>query len=104
MPVKRVKTKPEKHPGLVKEIRRVLRKNSEKGSKNEPQIIIEDIRFSNNVHVTVIWDRWEGIELEERGRIILAAFGEELGEAEMLRVSLAMGLTTEEAARLKIGS
>ncbi len=79
-----------------------LVKNSPEGAPDDPYIVIEEIPLSDSLHVAVVWDRWQGVDPEERGRVILEAFGEAMGETEMLRVTMAMGLTREEAERLNI--
>ncbi|MDM8006497.1 MAG: hypothetical protein QUV05_10170 [Phycisphaerae bacterium] len=104
MPVTRIKPKSEDHPELVKDLVRVLHENQPKGPPDDPQIIIKEIRHTNSIHVTVIWDRWADIDAEERGRLILDAIAKELGEAEMLRVSMALGVTKAEADRLGLGT
>jgi hypothetical protein len=102
MPVIHKKTKPEEHSGLVEELRRVLRENKSSGPPGEPQIVFEEIPHSNSLHVTVTWDKWKEIDPQERGRIILSAIAAEKGEDEMLRVTMALGLTPQEARRLNV--
>ncbi len=100
MPVRRLNPQPDdSHPELVEELARVMREDKPEGPPDEPEVQIEKIRFSDNLHVTVIWDKWKDVGLEERGRMILAAMGEAWGEQEMLRVTLAMGLTRAEYQR-----
>lgn len=79
-----------------------LRRDSPEGAPEAPYIVIEEIPNSGNLHVTVVWDRWQGIDPEERGRVILEAYGEAKGEADMHRITMAMGVTREEAQRLNI--
>lgn len=100
MPVRHVRPRREEYPELVADLVRVLKQDQAEGPPGEPEITIEEIKFSDNLRVVVVWDKWEGIDLQERGRIILTAIGEALGEKEMLRVTLAMGLTREEEARV----
>jgi hypothetical protein len=102
MPVKRIPAKQEEHPELVKELVRVLNEDRTSGPPDDPSIVIEEIRHSNSLHVTVIWDRWKAIDAEERGQVILNAVAKKWGEAEMLRVTMALGVTKEEASRLGI--
>lgn len=102
MPVVYKKTKPDKHPKLIEELKRVLHENKRKGAPKDPLIVIEEIPHSDSTHVTVIWEKWKDIDAEERGRIILNAIAEEKGEAEMLRVTMALGLTKDEAKLLGI--
>src|SRR5437879_1200894 len=100
MPVKRIEPKRSEHPDLVNELVRVLQANSPAGPPGEPEITIEELRHSNSLHVTVIWTRWKGVDPETRGEVILDAIARAFGEADMLRVTQALGATPEEAARL----
>lgn len=102
MPVRKITPKEEKHPDLVKELAQVLQKNNAQGPADEPEIIIEQIKHSNSLHVTVIWDEWATIDPEDRGSTILDAFAQVKGEAEMLRITLALGVTRAEASRIGI--
>ena len=102
MPVKNITPQVEINPEMVKELARVIKANKPDGPPDEPVILLEKLRHSNNTHVTVIWDQWKAIDPEERGRIILDAIAQSRGEDEMLRVSMALGITKDEAARLGI--
>ncbi len=102
MPVNRIIPDLQDNSELVDELVHVLHENKPTGPPDDPEIIIEEVQHSKSLHVTVIWDRWEEIDAEERGRIILEAVAKELGEAEMLRVTMALGVTKKEAYRLNI--
>jgi hypothetical protein len=65
-----------------------------------PRIIEEDDRLSQNMHVYVLWDAWNSVSERERSEIILEAYEQARGKTEMLRVSVAIGLTPLEAARM----
>jgi hypothetical protein len=67
----------------------------------EPEIIIERPSAST-IHLFVVWSKWSELEQIVRSRITLDAFREARGEEEALRVTVAMGLTREEAGRLGI--
>ena len=63
-----------------------------------PTLYLEESGTPDNyTHWYAVWDRFEGIDEEERSRLILAAVRAERGVAEALRVTIAMGLTPEEA-------
>jgi hypothetical protein len=64
--------------------------------------IIEEQTPRGPIHVTVIWDEWRDLAAEQRGRIILDAYREALGEEKARTISIAMGLTPAEAMRLGI--
>jgi hypothetical protein len=65
----------------------------------EPDIIVERPNASTT-HLFVVWSAWEPLEQVVRSRIILDAYSEARGEGEALKVTVAMGLTPEEASRL----
>jgi len=50
----------------------------------------------------LVWDKFEGIDDEERSRLILLAIEEAFVKPEALRVTIAMGITSEEARNLGI--
>ena len=44
----------------------------------------------------VVWRQFEGVDAEDRSRVILDAVEQVFGRADALRVSIAMGLTPED--------
>lgn len=67
----------------------------------EPEIVIE--RPNNaTTHLFVIWSKWGDLEQTVRSRIVIDAFAEVRGEDEADKVTVAMGLTPAEAARLGV--
>ena len=69
---------------------------------SEKPLIIKDTP-RNRIHIFVVWDKWEGVGMEDRGEIIMSAFKEiERDELELLKVSIVMGLTKKEAPRFGI--
>jgi hypothetical protein len=56
----------------------------------------------NYTHWYVAWDGFDGVDGEERSRLILAAIRNVLGKAEALRVTIAMGLTVAEARDMEL--
>jgi len=75
-----------------------LRNPKESG---EPDIII-DTPHRSTIHLYVIWEKWKNLEQTVRSRIIFDAFAEVKGEKKADDVTIAMGLTREEADRLGI--
>lgn len=69
--------------------------------KGIPDIQEEEQRYGGWLAVTVLWDRWAGVPMEERGPIILDAYRQARGEEEMLKITLPVGLTIEENLRLR---
>ena len=56
-------------------------------------------------HIYVVWQEWSDLTPMERSRVIFAAYAQKLGstaEASLQEVTLAMGLTPEEARRMNI--
>ncbi len=88
---------------LAAEVERVVREqNAQSTRDDEPRVIWEENRFINRVHVTVVWDRWEGVDPEARSRIIVDAVERTRGPEVASRLSLALGVTSEQAQRMGI--
>lgn len=51
-----------------------------------------------------VWDRFEGVDDEDRSRILFDAIKEARGAKEGLRVAVAMGLTSAEARAMGLGA
>ncbi|MEI7880402.1 MAG: hypothetical protein WCI95_05965 [bacterium] len=66
-----------------------------------PRIIEEQQRRGGFIHVTVIWDEWKNVPVEDRGRIIMDAYERERNDV-ILKITVALGLTSDEAHRLGI--
>lgn len=82
-----------------------MHRNSPNGSPGAPTVEVRALPGSKNVHVTVLWDAWDGLPLPKRGEIVLGAYEDAFGTNEMLKVMLALGITSQEASRmnLKVG-
>ena len=93
---------PETHRDLVRELAQEIDLDQPEGPSGAPTIIEEAVRGSPHIHVTVIWDRWAPIPADDRGRVILDAYTQARGEQEMLKISVALGVTVEESRRLGI--
>ena len=105
MPVIRRKPQePHSRPDLVKRLAEELKqdKSGDAGGEEYPKIIEEEVRLSDHFHVTVIWDEWKDLSPEERSCVILDAYRRQLGEARMLQITLALGMTIEAAEKLGI--
>ena len=66
----------------------------------EPYFSIERTKFGAKSHIVVIWERWRELSHQERSSIILEAYEKWKGVGAALEVSVAMGLTPDEARRL----
>jgi hypothetical protein len=71
-----------------------------KGPRPLPDILEEKDARGRIVHVTVTWDAWADLDAQTRSEIIVDAFQEVKGEAAIVDLALAMGLTSAEADRL----
>lgn len=70
---------------------------------NAEPIIIEDRQGrSGPVHVYVIWREWALLDQIERSEIIMNACEQVRGIDSALEVTVAMGLTAQEAKRMRI--
>jgi hypothetical protein len=78
---------------LAGELARELKSGQPSG---QPRIY--EHRFpTDTIRVTVIWDKWEPVPLEERGAVILRAYEQAEGAAYRSKILLATGLTVPEA-------
>jgi hypothetical protein len=79
--------------GLAAKLADELRRSKE---CSQPLIYEQEFR-TGKVRVNVIWDRWDGIPLQERTATILRAFEMAEGRDARDRIALASGLTVPEA-------
>ena len=90
------------HPDLVERIAEELIAERPDGPPDAPEIIEEQVPRGRNIYVTVIWDAWDRIDKQERGRVIMDAYQKVRGAEQTLNISAALGLTHQEANRLGI--
>ncbi|MCK4659688.1 MAG: hypothetical protein KAV82_09235 [Phycisphaerae bacterium] len=103
MPRKRVKAAPpHSHPELVEVLVEELRRNSPEERPGFPYIREEEQPYGNSLHVTIIWERWRDVLVEERGAIILDAYRQVSEEDDYRRITMVLGLTEAEAQKMKI--
>ncbi|NUP99085.1 MAG: hypothetical protein HUU35_04420 [Armatimonadetes bacterium] len=64
-----------------------------------PVIIVDQIpQPPHSTRIFVIWDAWASLDIEERSALIMEAYAEVVADqAELIRVSIAWGLTSHEA-------
>jgi hypothetical protein len=79
--------------GLAAKLADELRRDRECG---QPLIYEQEFR-TGRVRVTVIWDLWDGMPLQERTATILRAYEMAEGREWRERIALASGLTVPEA-------
>ena len=68
--------------------------------KSEPVILEEPGPMSKLAHVYVIWSKWDQMDRAERSEIIMEAAERRLPPQDASNISIAMGLTPEEADRM----
>jgi hypothetical protein len=97
MPIRTItgRRRPQGADELTRALVRELRHETRQG----PEIIIEQARRGQPIHLYVVWDAWNDLSLQERSEIIMDAFEKAKGRQQSLLVTLAMGLTRNEAQR-----
>jgi hypothetical protein len=70
--------------------------------KDGPRIYVEPVRGTAKRRVTVVWEKWVDVPIEDRGRVIVEAFERAQGAETALAISLALGLTPEDAKKMGI--
>jgi len=102
MPLIQKKFPPEsaQHLSLVAGLAAELLRAAPAGPEGAPQIIEEEQR-GGYFHVTVLWDAWKDVDHEERGRIIMDAY-EQQRPTDVANITVALGLTHEDARRLGV--
>jgi len=93
---------PRQYPDLAATLAEELRLQQPDGPPDAPLIIEEQMRFTDRIHVTVIWDLWAKIAFEDRSRIILDAYERVRGASAILTLSAALGLTHADAKKLGV--
>jgi hypothetical protein len=69
---------------------------------SEPVIVPERDPTSGATRIYVFWSKWTGLNQRERSEVIMEAFQQVHGLDPNQRVTVAMGLTPEEAEQLGI--
>jgi hypothetical protein len=70
------------------------------GPDPEPFIVEEQAPGSSATRIYVFWSEWSGLSQRERSEIIMDAYEKARGLDPSRRVTLAMGLTPEEARQM----
>lgn len=70
------------------------------GVQPVPDILEETDSQNRIVHVTVTWDAWSDLDAQTRSEMIVDALQAVKGEAAVVELTLAIGLTHAEATRL----
>ena len=101
MPVRSLNsTRSQEHEALVQEL--VTEWNDPQSPHSEPVILEERGRGNVLAHVYVVWSKWAHVDRVERSEIIMDAAERRLPVDQVLNITIAMGLTPDEAQRLGI--
>jgi hypothetical protein len=73
------------------------------GPAPAPDITEETDPQGRIVHVIVTWDEWADLDAQTRSELIVDALQAVRGDAAVLNLALAMGLTAAESVRLAHG-
>ena len=104
MPVQRVPPvyfSVDENRALIDALADELRRDSSVGASDAP-FVREEATIVGTKRVTVIWDRWQGLDHESRGKVIMQAYLDAKGAQEALTITAALGLTRAEAAKLGV--
>jgi len=100
MPVKEMSRKPSPQ---AEELRELLAREWRKPAKSgEPVILQRTGDATHSTHLIVVWAKWDSLTQEERSEIIMDAYQETHSPEQVLNVTVAMGLTPDEAEKMKI--
>jgi hypothetical protein len=69
---------------------------------SQPVILEEHDSAKRLVHIYVVWDDWASLNAEERSNIILDAAQIVKSHNQSIDITVAMGLTPDEADRLRL--
>lgn len=88
-------------PGVLEtELRDRLAQEFQQPTPGRVPPLFQIDRSGVGVHLLVVWSEWRSLSLHERSRMVLEAYERAFGEPEMLKVSVALGLTPDEADRM----
>jgi hypothetical protein len=68
----------------------------------EPVILEERSKLGGLIHVYVIWSDWAHLDRVQRGEVIMDAVVKVMPPGQTLDITIAMGLTPDEADRFGI--
>jgi hypothetical protein len=69
---------------------------------DHPIIIETPTGIGDRYRVTVIWDKWGGLPIEDRNRIIMEAYRRSIG-SDTVNISLTLGLTKAQHQQMSSG-
>jgi hypothetical protein len=102
MPIKRIARRSSmEYADLLPELVSAFRSDIQAEEPGGPIITWEE-PGDGDLRVRVIWEKWEGVDVADRGQLILDAIEEALGDERVARISLVMGMTSSEAKRTEL--
>ncbi len=102
MPIRKRRI-PTPHPKAEDLLNRLLQEwENPDSTLTEPVIIEENGTQDRPIKIFVVWSEWAELNQQERSEIIMDAFEKLRSPQQSLRVTVAMGLTQDEAARMGI--
>jgi hypothetical protein len=101
MPVRQyVANRPPAQTKLIKQLAKEWR--SANSTAKEPVILEEPNRKGEVEHVYVVWGAWAHLDRTLRGEIIMDAAEIVKPKADLVKITIAMGLTPDEADRFGV--
>jgi hypothetical protein len=103
VPVRQFKykaTRSADHDDLVKRLAHEWAKKTA-STATEP-VILEEKKDGVVIHVYVVWSDWAELDREQRGDVIMEAAERVIKLPGILDITIAMGLTPDEADRFKL--
>jgi hypothetical protein len=92
-----------RHPRADDLLRRLVQEwKQPRDDASEPVIVYEGGTPDRPTHLYVVWSDWGDLNQQERSEIIMEAYEQAKGADAGLHVTVAMGLTPEEAKRMNI--
>jgi hypothetical protein len=91
---------PPRPPSYERLVKRLAQELTAPGKEVQPLILEQVIEATGSRHVHVIWDEWKGLSDEQRSAVILQAYAEVEGAKAAPEITLASGVTAEEALSL----
>ncbi len=90
-----------KHPPeQAKLISQLAKEWQSTNSKAREPVILEEANQKGEIdHIYVVWGDWAHLDRAARGEIIMDAAEEVKPKADVLKITIAMGLTPDEADR-----
>ncbi len=101
MPLRKLKPRPV-HPMAEILLERLIEEMRHPSEQTVEPVIIFEERPSRVVELYVVWSEWVGLSMEERSEVIMDAYEAVYGLDRSRWVSMAIGVTPEEAPRYNI--